>query len=280
MTAAEKILKRCDERHWDLPALAKASGLNYTTLRNYVGKSPRTPPVDNAIRIARALEVDVAWLYDADRDCPPQKQQSAATRSGMKWQEKITRLLAGKNASSLARSVGLHVGAITAAVSSGHIPIANKALRIARALNVPTDWLFDDEQPWPPPPPQRSPTRDIATPDLVNELARRRNDLCRDMASIAARVPDRTLEELEELAAMQELTPTEKKRLTVGVHDLWWLTVLSQQLHCLQVHPSPAKSVTEIVAPYPALHGTLYDSLTLGNHKTGDAAPSRKAGTP
>lgn len=67
MTAAEKISELCKQRHWGLPNLAEASGIRYTTLRNYVGENPRKPPVDNAVKLSRALGVSVSWLFDDER---------------------------------------------------------------------------------------------------------------------------------------------------------------------------------------------------------------------
>lgn len=66
----------------------------------------------------------------------------------MDWQKKIRRLLENQNASALAESVGLHKSAIRDAANSGRMPRADKALKIARALGVDTDWLFDDSLGW------------------------------------------------------------------------------------------------------------------------------------
>ena len=66
----------------------------------------------------------------------------------MNWQEKLQRLLDGRNAAYLARSVGLRPKSIREAATKGQMPRAAKAIKIASALGVPTDWLFDDDQPW------------------------------------------------------------------------------------------------------------------------------------
>ena len=69
----------------------------------------------------------------------------------MDWREKIERLLRGLNAASHARKVGLPPSSIGAAVTRENEPNARKAVKITRALGVNADWLFDDEQDWPPP---------------------------------------------------------------------------------------------------------------------------------
>jgi len=73
------------------------------------------------------------------------------TYGPMNWLEKAKRLLKGKNASELSRAVHLPPSAIGAAVSKGNLPKADKAVKIARALGVSADWLFDDLAEWPPP---------------------------------------------------------------------------------------------------------------------------------
>ena len=50
-------------------------------------------------------------------------------------------------------SVGLAPTAISNYIASGSIPRADIALKIARAVGVPLDWLIDDSQDFPPPMP-------------------------------------------------------------------------------------------------------------------------------
>ena len=80
------------------------------------------------------------------RSAPPIGNREAD--QGMNWREKLRKLLVGRNASYLARGVGLNACAITRAATKGEMPRAPKAIKIARALGVPADWLFDDDQPW------------------------------------------------------------------------------------------------------------------------------------
>ena len=70
------------------------------------------------------------------------------------WREKVRRLLPvrGRTQKALAAEVGVaynsfrsYLGAIQSS------PGMLTGMKIARALNVSADWLFDDDQPWPPP---------------------------------------------------------------------------------------------------------------------------------
>jgi len=72
----------------------------------------------------------------------------------MKAGEKVERLLAqrGMSAAALARLAGVGQDVISRLRHlDGYEPLASKAVRIARALGVPAEWLFDDEADWPPP---------------------------------------------------------------------------------------------------------------------------------
>lgn len=118
----------------------------------------------------------------------------------MEWREKLRRLLKDKNAAELSRTVGLNPSAIGAAASKGNLPKADKAVRIARALRVPTDWLFNDEAGWPPPE-RASGGEGLGDFELAEELARRRALVIRDIEAIARRFSDRkTKRELEAIA--------------------------------------------------------------------------------
>ena len=75
-----------------------------------------------------------------------------ATLGGMKSGTKIERALAEKgwSQSELARRADSTSPSISRIVNGGE-PSAGLALRIARALAVPVDWLIDDARDWPPP---------------------------------------------------------------------------------------------------------------------------------
>ncbi len=69
----------------------------------------------------------------------------------MRWYDKIDKLTEGINASHICTKAGLPRNAIRRAATSKNMPIAAKGVKIAKALGVPPDWLFDDNRDWPPP---------------------------------------------------------------------------------------------------------------------------------
>jgi transcriptional regulator with XRE-family HTH domain len=103
----------------------------------------------------------------------------------MTFTEKLARLTADKNKSSLAKAAGLPATAISNYISRKYIPRADTALRIAKALNVPLEWLADDAQPWPPPKGSKPSPSFLSDDDLMRETALRfRRDAMR-LAEIA-----------------------------------------------------------------------------------------------
>ncbi len=92
----------------------------------------------------------------------------------MDFAEKIRRLTAGKNKSALAEEVGLRAAAVSDIINKGHEPKSATALKLARVLNVPLDWLVDDDRDDYPPPEQ--PGRSLSEYDdeeLMIEVATR-----------------------------------------------------------------------------------------------------------
>ena len=85
--------------------------------------------------------------------------------------EKLTRLTKGKNKAELARRAGLKPTTISDYIAKEYAPRSDIALKMARALEVPVDWLIDDAQDWPPPPQQS--VSALSTEDLAHELGRR-----------------------------------------------------------------------------------------------------------
>jgi transcriptional regulator with XRE-family HTH domain len=80
----------------------------------------------------------------------------------------------GKNKSEVARQAGLSATAVTDYLQKGYIPRADNALALARALNIPVDWLIDDSQDFPPPDSAEKPAATLLSEgQLIVELARR-----------------------------------------------------------------------------------------------------------
>ena len=69
----------------------------------------------------------------------------------MTWQEKMRRLTEGKNLSYWSRRAGCPRNAISNALNSNQMPRSDKGVKLAKALKVTADWLFDDEQDRPSP---------------------------------------------------------------------------------------------------------------------------------
>jgi transcriptional regulator with XRE-family HTH domain len=88
----------------------------------------------------------------------------------MKFSEKLAKLTEGRNRSDLARAVRLPPSILSNYINRGSTPRADIALSVAKALDVPLQWLVDDEQSWPAPP---SPAAAMSTAQLAEELSRR-----------------------------------------------------------------------------------------------------------
>jgi len=72
----------------------------------------------------------------------------------MKVADKIERLLLERkmSGSALARAAGVSPDVISSLRRvDGYQPGVGAAIRVARALGVSVEWLFDDDQDWPPP---------------------------------------------------------------------------------------------------------------------------------
>jgi len=66
--------------------------------------------------------------------------------------QKLRRLRDGRPDHAIAEASGCSPGAVQKWASGRSIPRADYGVRLAAALGVPAEWLFDDSQDWPPPP--------------------------------------------------------------------------------------------------------------------------------
>ena len=66
----------------------------------------------------------------------------------MVLKKKLELLLEGKSRPEIARRAKLNPNIFADYISKGHMPRADKALRIARVLGVPFEWLIDDSLDW------------------------------------------------------------------------------------------------------------------------------------
>lgn len=74
MAAWQKRVKQAlDERRWNLSTLADATGIRENTIRGWFKHPMRIPKADDAIRVARILDVTVEELFDPDAQWPPSR---------------------------------------------------------------------------------------------------------------------------------------------------------------------------------------------------------------
>lgn len=82
----------------------------------------------------------------------------------------------GLNKAKAARKAGLLESTIGSYISKPvSLPPSDIALKISRAIQVPLDWLIDDEQEYPPPP--LTAAGAMTTVQLVEELGRRMHEI-------------------------------------------------------------------------------------------------------
>lgn len=99
----------------------------------------------------------------------------------MNFREKL-KLLGGQvNKAEKARSVGLPATMISTYIAKGSIPRGDIALKMARALDVPVDWLLDDSKDFPPPKVKSKSLEDALDSELMAEVGRRKLDAALDL---------------------------------------------------------------------------------------------------
>lgn len=91
----------------------------------------------------------------------------------MDFLEKLRRLTAETSKARVAKAAGLPSAAISNYLSKRQMPRGDNALSLARALDVPLDWLLDDAKGWPPPENKRPAVTDLTDDELMLEVARR-----------------------------------------------------------------------------------------------------------
>lgn len=60
------------------------------------------------------------------------------------WVEKAEKLMGDRPVAEIERAAGWAANTLSNALLKGTTPGADKAIRLARALGVPAEWLFDD----------------------------------------------------------------------------------------------------------------------------------------
>ncbi len=164
MEASEKIKQLIGDRN--RAKIARRASIGVTTLDGIVNQE-RKPRVHTAIKLARELNVPVDWLFNDSADWPPPNYESE-TAVGAGFCEKIRRLMHGRSRAQLCRDAGLPESMLDSLINKKQRPGVTRAIMLARALEVPVDWLFDDSQPWPPPV-----TDDGASDSRIHQLEKR-----------------------------------------------------------------------------------------------------------
>jgi transcriptional regulator with XRE-family HTH domain len=106
----------------------------------------------------------------------------------MTFQKKLERLAPTVNKSRASAAVGLKPNTISTYLAKGSIPRADIALKIAKALSVPIEWLIDDASDWPPPEAVQLSLSSLSDADLLREMARRVRNLLIDFFDETSRV--------------------------------------------------------------------------------------------
>lgn len=111
MKFADKLNALLDARRWPQQRLREfvSDKPGAATVHNWCsGKGP-LPRADQALDIAKALNVDLAWLVDDSQDMPPKEPAGESPRYDMREQEilRISRLLGHDRA--LGRLLGMPV---------------------------------------------------------------------------------------------------------------------------------------------------------------------------
>lgn len=133
----------------------------------------------------------------------------------------------------------MYVSAIGDAAKKGQMPKADKAVKIAKALEVPCDWLFNDERDWPPP--DRMAAALLSEMELAEELARRRDLIYRDVRTWNKRLTKERLDDLHKIVRIPESrrTDDERARLESGLRDL--IQALSYHNRLTWLEPDAAR---------------------------------------
>ncbi len=95
----------------------------------------------------------------------------------------------GLNKARAAREVGLPESTISSYLSKDDsLPRADIAIKIARALKVPFEWLFDDSKSWPPPKEGKPSLESATDEELMAEIDKRYIRLAKEAAARLAQI--------------------------------------------------------------------------------------------
>lgn len=87
--------------------------------------------------------------------------------------EKLIKLTADRGKAQVAKAAGLPKSAISNYIAKRQMPRGDNALAIARALDVPLDWLVDNTRDWPPPKAELDSPAMLSDETIIGEFHRR-----------------------------------------------------------------------------------------------------------
>lgn len=91
----------------------------------------------------------------------------------MLLQEKLNKLMEGRKQTAVCDKADVGRTALSGYLKKGAMPPADVAFRLAHAMEVPLEWLLDDDQDWPPPAGDEQSLRGFSNDELARELAYR-----------------------------------------------------------------------------------------------------------
>lgn len=91
----------------------------------------------------------------------------------MEFKDKLEKLLKGRQKQAVAEAAGLVPSALSNFTRRGNVPRADVAFKLAKALDVPLDWLVDDEADFPPPENGGRALKDYEDREIMRDVARR-----------------------------------------------------------------------------------------------------------
>ena len=123
-------------KNWTQAELAKKAGVSEIAVRSYENRK-RTPAVEIAVKLARALGVTMEWLFGDD----PSEMKIPQTPKYPRIRE--ARLAAGLTQAQLAEKADVSRVSIGFYERGERIPPLDAGAKIAKVLNVSLDWLVD-----------------------------------------------------------------------------------------------------------------------------------------
>lgn len=140
--------------------------------------------------------------------------------------EKLRRAIEtdGRSRALIARSAGLKPSILNNYLNRGSAPMADAAFRLARALDLPIDWLLDDDADWPAPVAQKPMLENISEEDLMTELARRQRHAVLRGRKVLEQIKSVDWKSVASELYSAPLSAELSERLTQHLGQVWMMT--------------------------------------------------------